>query len=191
MSTLDDNLLQQPSGPAPSDNNTVLSQPDAETSASNLKTAFYTINSRATRLSPHHRIWSRSQHLAILSRQSHAGALAIARFRRTDQSWSDPLLVVLGPMAASPQGTSLDLLATCTPEPNDPSSHFSQFCPLAFSLSAQTRLFWESSDPLVTPAKRQAAFMAEVPVCLSPETPVKLAPSSRGAIPWVTSLPPS
>jgi len=33
------NLLQQPSGPAHSDNNNILSQPDAQTSASNLKTA--------------------------------------------------------------------------------------------------------------------------------------------------------
>jgi len=117
--------------------------------------------------------------MAILSYQSHAGALVIARFRFTDHSWSDPLLVVPGPMAASPQGTSLDLLETCAPVPDDPSSHFSQFCPLEFSLSAQTHPFWESSDPLVTPAKRQAAFMAEVPVCISPD-----AHEACTFIPW-------
>jgi len=122
-STQADDFLQQPSGPAPLDNNTILSQPDAQTSASNLKTAFYKINSQATRLLPHHRVWSCSQRLAILSRQSHAGALAIARFHRTNHSWSDPPLVVLGPVTASPQGTSLDLLDTCTPVPDNPSSH--------------------------------------------------------------------
>ena len=87
---------------------------------------------------PLHRVWSRFQRMAILSRQSHAGALAIARFHRTDQSWSDLLLVVLGPMAAAPQGTSLDLLETCEPVPEDLSSRFSQFCPLAFPLSANS-----------------------------------------------------
>ena len=64
-------LLLQPSGPSPTDNHSPFSQPlledDLSRTATALQAAFYTANSRATRWSPGHRVWSRSQKLAILS----------------------------------------------------------------------------------------------------------------------------
>ena len=88
---------------------------------------------------------------------------------QSDDTWTNPLLVITGPTVASPQGTSVAFPDPFHPieDDEDEAPSYDRFCPLSFSLSPKTRSTWASlnaEDP-----ERQAAFMAEVPVFTCPD----------------------
>jgi len=95
--------------------------------------------------------------------------MCLARFRRSNDTWTNPRIVITGPTAASPQGTSVVLPDPFHPQADedDDVPSYDRFCPLSFSLSPKTSSTWASLN--VEDPERQAAFMAEVPVFTCPD----------------------
>ena len=170
------NIHRQSSGPATHADEGVYDCQDPTTKGQTLEQAFVQLNSRLLRFAKNFCLWTRSEKAKLLAFQASAGALCVTKFQKPDGSWTNPLLLVTGPIATTfhaaevPLDTPLDL-PTWSSKPNDltnrPRWKAQSATPVAFSMAPDSRISWESVQAKAS--TRLTTFLAKVPVLVNPD----------------------
>jgi hypothetical protein len=82
-------------------------------------TDFLSLNANAIRHSPEHRLWSSDDVYASHQRSSFGASLMVLRICKPDGTFTDPLIVVAGPMATPLKGEVSDSCNLLSLEPTD------------------------------------------------------------------------
>ena len=80
------------------------STPLDATTVANKKKTFISLNAASVRYSPTHRVWPKEDVYAAQQRLVYGCSLMVMRIHRGATGWSDPFMVVTGPMAVAPNG---------------------------------------------------------------------------------------
>jgi hypothetical protein len=118
------------------------------------RNAFVDLNSGAIRFTPDTRIWRADDISALPQRTVFGASLLVVRILRDDASWSEPLIVLAGPMATPFNGDAWDtrdLLALGADGPLPPVTGTISFpetvAPTSISLSASPRDWAAKLEP--------------------------------------------
>jgi hypothetical protein len=82
-------------------------------------TDFFSLNANAIRHSPEHRLWSSDDVYASHQGSSFSASLMVLRTCKPDGTFTDPLIVVAGPMATPLKGEVSDYRTLLSLEPTD------------------------------------------------------------------------